>query len=161
MSAVFSPCRTWRYTLTRWTVQEQHEFRSVLFVCLNPSTADESKNDPTVRRCLGFAQRWGFDRMVVCNIFAFRSTDPAALYHHDDPIGPENDAHLAHEAQQHELVIGAWGNHGEYLGRGDQVMQLLREYAPDGVVNQFGVNARGQPKHPLYLHGDTQPELAA
>jgi hypothetical protein len=155
--AVFSPCRTWRYSLTReWESSlDDGDELSCLFVCLNPSTATETKDDPTVRRCIGFARRLGYSRLTVCNIFALRSTDPKALYDHPDPVGPENLEHIAHEAVRHELSVAAWGNHGELHGQGVTVMNLL--YVLAEAVNVLGINATGQPKHPLYLPADTQP----
>jgi hypothetical protein len=128
---------------------------SCLFVCLNPSTATETEDDPTVRRCIGFAKRLGYSRLTVCNIFALRSTNPKALYNHADPVGPENLEHIAREAVRHELLVAAWGNHGELRSRGVTVMNLLCVLAE--AVHVLGINATGQPKHPLYLRANTQP----
>jgi hypothetical protein len=155
--AVFSPCRRWRYTLTReWeSPSGDGEELSCLFVCLNPSTATETEDDPTIRRCIGFAKRLGYSRLTVCNIFALRSTDPKALYDHADPVGPENLEHIAGEAVRHELLVAAWGNHGELRGQGVTVMNLLCVLAE--AVSVLGINVTGQPKHPLYLRADTQP----
>ncbi|HMJ00375.1 MAG TPA: DUF1643 domain-containing protein [Gaiellaceae bacterium] len=154
LGALFSPCRTWRYTLTReW--ESGGEERSCLFVCLNPSTATETEDDPTIRRCIGFAKSLGYSRLSVCNIFALRSTDPKALYEHADPVGPENLEHIGREAARHQLLVAAWGNHGELHGQGGTVMNLLRVLAE--AVHVLGINATGQPKHPLYLRADTQP----
>lgn len=161
MSAVFSPCRTWRYTLTRWLTVESHSFRTVTFVCLNPSTADEVNDDPTVRRCLGYAQRWGFERLVVCNIFALRSTDPKLLYRAEDPVGPETDFWLERHALDSELVLCAWGAHGKLHGRGAEVLDRLRTLGHrwDRPVAVLGwtLPPDRQPKHPLYLRADLQP----
>jgi hypothetical protein len=93
--------------------------------------------------------------LTVCNIFALRSTDPRALYDHTDPVGPENLEHIEREAVRHELLVAAWGNHGELRDQGITVMHLLRVLA--GAVHVLGLNATGQPKHPLYLRGDTRP----
>lgn len=176
--ATFSPCRTWRYTLTR-EIQGQREIelrqggslgevvylpgrevpvRTVLFVMLNPSTADETKNDRTVERCERFAKLWGFDRLTVCNLFALQSTDPKALYAHPDPVGPENDQWITRSLRAADLVIAAWGNHGDHLGRGDAV---LRRLAKRTEVHVLGLNKGGQPKHPLYLRSDTRPVTVA
>jgi len=152
--AVFSPCRTWRYTLAReW--ESGGEERSCLSVCLSPSTATETEDDPTIRRCIGFAKRLGYSRLTVCNIFALRSTDPRALYAHADPVGPENLAHIEREAVRHELLVVAWGNHGELRGQGVIVLNLLCVLAE--AVHVLGLNATGQPTHPLYLRADAQP----
>jgi hypothetical protein len=155
--AVFSPCRTWRYTLTReWeSPLDDGEELSCLFICLNPSTATETKDDPTVRRCIGLATKLGYSRLTICNIFALRSTDPKALYDHADPVGPDNLEHIAREAVRHELLVAAWGNHGALHGQGVTVMNLLSVLAE--AVHVLGINATGQPKHPLYLRADTQP----
>jgi len=156
-TAVFSPCRTWRYTLTReWeSPLDDGEEHSCLFVCLNPSTATETEVDPTVRRCIGFAKRLGYSKLTVCNIFALRSTDPKALYDHADPVGPANLEHIAHEVVRHELLVAAWGNHGELRAQGVTVMNLLSVLAE--AVHVLGINATGQPKHPLYVPAHTQP----
>lgn len=156
--AVFSPCRRWRYTLTRVWEPHDDDPLSCLFVCLNPSTADEKNDDPTVRRCIAFARSWGYSSLTVCNIFALRSTDPKALYVDLwDAVGAANDEHIAREAARHELVVAAWGNHGQLTRRGVQVMKLLRRHAPDGVVHVLGLNSTLEPKHPLYIAGDTKP----
>lgn len=165
VSAVFSECRTWRYTLTRDTgvrwrrpegVATQWPARTVLFVCLNPSTADETKDDPTVRRCIRFARDWEFERLVVCNIFGLRSTDPKGLYDHPNPIGPLNGQHIVDEASRAEMVVIAWGNHGALMERGDRVRDLL-QMAAKGKVHTLGFTSKGEPKHPLYLRADTEP----
>jgi hypothetical protein len=141
-SAVFSPCRTWRYALARrWAPDGQ----PVMFVALNPSTADETLDDPTVRRCIGFAKRWGFPAMLMLNAFALRSTDPRALYSAADPVGPENDTWLLAMRQTAARCVVCWGAHGALLDRGTEVVQLV---AP---VFSFGFTKDGFPKHPLYL----------
>src|SRR6187455_1128147 len=131
MSAIFSEDRRHRYTLARIIRDTEPERDStVLFVCLNPSTADEVRDDPTIRRCVGYAKRWGFSRLVVCNLFALRSTDPRALYEHPDPIGPANDRHLLDEATRADRVVAAWGAHGGYKLRGATVLRMLLEAKP-------------------------------
>src|SRR5262245_38555366 len=95
-SAVFSPCRKYRYSLTRiWDAERPN----VMFVGLNPSTADDQVDDPTVRRCIGFARKWRFGGMIIVNLFAYRSTDPNRLQEILDPVGPENDEHIAATAR--------------------------------------------------------------
>src|SRR5581483_9586135 len=83
----------------------------VNFIMLNPSTADAETDDPTIRRCLGFAKAWGYGTLVVTNLFAYRATDPAELAKAGDPVGPDNDTRLWSEAQLSDLVVCAWGNH--------------------------------------------------
>ena len=151
VSAVFSPDRRYRYILRR-TVGLGLD--ACLFIMLNPSTADETQDDPTVRRCIGYARRWGFGVMGVANIFALRSTDPRLLAHAGDPIGPDNDAWLVKSARYADTVVCAWVNWGQLLGRGEQVRTMLTDA---GVgLQHLGLTGRGQPRHPLYLARDQE-----
>lgn len=143
--AVFSPCRRYRYRLGReWPTGEGE----VLFVMLNPSTADAWVDDSTIRRCIGFAQRWGFQRLAVGNLFAWRATDPAELREASDPVGPENDYHLTEMSMAAEVTIAAWGGHGSYRDRWREVLPFLCD------VEHLGLTKGGHPKHPLYLRND-------
>jgi hypothetical protein len=144
--AVFSKCKQYRYDLWRlW----DNEKGSVAFIMLNPSTADETKNDPTVERCQRFAKLWGFGGMYVCNIFAFRTTYPKELLKMGKPIGPRNNAMILKRAKEAQKVVCAWGNHGIHLERGDNLLLLLKK---EGITPEtFGLTQMGQPKHPLYL----------
>jgi hypothetical protein len=119
---------------------------------LNPSTADASVDDPTIRRCMGFAMRWEFDGIEVVNLFALRSTDPKALYREIDPIGIANDAAIGTAAHASELLVCAWGAHGSHDLRGYAVRDALIGLEPMA----FGFTKSGQPKHPLYLRSDSQ-----
>lgn len=152
--AEFSGCRAYRYTLWReWDAS----LPTVNFVGLNPSTATETVDDPTIRRCVRFAQDWGYGRLFVTNIFAFRATDPADMKRAADPIGPDNGRWLRETARSAGLVIAAWGAHGEWRGRGPYVLTRLQV---DGIaVHCLGVTKDGHPKHPLYLRADTRPIL--
>jgi len=144
-SAVFSECRTWRYALTRiWSYGKP----MVAFIGLNPSTADEVKNDPTVRRCIGFAKLWGFGGMHMLNAFAFRATDPKDLKAATDPVGPDNDKWLKKIAKKVEFTIACWGNHGEFKNRGREVAALIPK------LRCFRVTKERHPIHPLYLKRD-------
>jgi hypothetical protein len=160
VSAVFSECRTWRYSLARWTAQETHEFKTVAFIGLNPSTADEVQDDPTVRRCVGFAKAWGFDRLVMLNAFAFRATDPGKLAALDfsTAVGPENHKHLVREARAADLVVCAWGVHGARWQRGPSLALALGS-EPGISLHVLGLTKDGHPRHPLYLRADLQPVL--
>lgn len=152
-SAVFSPCRTWRYTLDRvWWPMDQHV---VAFLGLNPSTADETQDDPTVRRCLGYAKKWGYGRMVMLNIFAFRATDPRAMKAAADPVGPGNDTFLLDSAKRSALVVAAWGNHGAFQGRSKYVVGMLKKAGVE--LHCLKLTGQGEPGHPLYLPKDLQP----
>ncbi len=143
--AELSPCKTYRYALWRkWS-----DTPPVLFIMLNPSTADESQDDPTIRRCIAFAERWGHGGIIVGNLFALRSPYPNDLQTATDPIGPENNQWLSHLASQSNKVIGAWGNHGSLLNRGEEVATLF----PNMFC--FGQTKHGQPRHPLYVAADT------
>jgi hypothetical protein len=148
--ARFSPCRTWRYTLHRiWD-----EGRGLLMVVgLNPSTADEVRNDPTVTRCLNYAKSWGFGGLIMMNAFAVRGTDPRVLRQVPDPVGPDNDFWLRRMAGNASLIVAAWGNQGLWRNRQEQVLSLIgRE------VYCLGVTKEGAPRHPLYLRRDAEPE---
>lgn len=156
-AAVFSPCRRWRYTLDRWwSPFAWHEGgRYANFLMLNPSTADETVLDPTVARCVGFARRWGYDGLVVTNIFACRGTDPKCLYAAEDPVGPENNEYVQKVARQASLVVCAWGVHGVLRGRGRQVAAMLT--ASEIPLYCLGVTKAGHPRHPLYLSNEVTP----
>lgn len=146
--ATFSPCRLYRYALRRTWSRERP---LAMFVGLNPSTADEVKNDPTVRRCINFARAWGYGGLIMTNIFAFRSTDPGVLTKVADPVGPLNDRWLRRLQKQAGIVVAAWGIWGDLLDRGERVLDLLD--APQCLGQTQG----GAPKHPLYLRADCMP----
>jgi hypothetical protein len=152
--ATFSPCGVYRYTLWRaWEVGP-----TVCWVMLNPSTADATKEDPTIRKCIGYARRWGFGAVAIVNLFALRSTNPRALYGHAAPVGPQNDAAIVECVRLSRLVVAAWGVHGEHCGRGDAVLDMLR-LGVEAPVHCLGTTKDGHPKHPLYLRGDLEPEV--
>ncbi len=117
---------------------------------LNPSTADAETDDPTIRRCIGFARKWGFQELQVGNLFAWRATDPRELKQALDPVGPENDRHLMTMSGCADVVIAAWGARGNYRNRAAEVLDLL-----EGTVYHLGLTKQGHPKHPLYLRADT------
>ena len=148
----FSPCRTYRYTLQIiWDAQ----LPLIMFIGLNPSTADETNDDPTVRRCIQFAKDFGGGRLVMTNIFAFRSTDPKAmLTHPGDVVGPENDAALVGSAHPAQLIICAWGKHGAHQGRGEAVRERIAAVRP---LHCLRFNSDGSPAHPLYLPAKLRP----
>lgn len=147
--ASFSPCRTWRYRLERrWD-----DGPLCGFILLNPSTADETKDDPTIRRCIGFAKSWGFGGLVLGNIFALRSTDPKALYGHHDPVGAENDGYLARLTAEARTIVCGWGVHGAHQERGVAVLNLLRGRCAAPMA--LKVTSGGHPGHPLYIAAST------
>ncbi len=152
-TAEYSPCRRYRYTLTRRIDPELagDDTRTIAFVGLNPSTATATKDDPTVRRCIGYAAREGFGRFVMLNAFGYRATDPADMKACDEPVGRGNDEAIRGVASSADLVVIAWGAHGTHLGRHGALIELL-----DGVCEPrcLGVTKAGLPKHPLYLRAD-------
>ncbi len=153
-TAIYSDCERYRYSLVRTWAPEG---RKALFVMLNPSTATEVQNDPTVERCERRARALGFGSFCVTNIFAWRDTDPKKMRAALDPIGPDNDAAIRDWALWADQVVCAWGTHGEHLSRGPAVEALLRETGRD--LYHLGLSQAGHPKHPLYIAYSQQPEL--
>ncbi|MFN8484194.1 MAG: DUF1643 domain-containing protein [Anaerolineae bacterium] len=149
--AVFDASGLYRYRLWRvWGAG-----RTVAFVMLNPSAADAERDDPTIRRCMGLAQAWGYGRLEVVNLFAYRSPSPKALRRVSDPVGSDNDRHLRGVVADAPLVVVAWGNHGALLGRDRAALETLTA----ARLYCLGVTLRGQPRHPLYVRGDTLPRI--
>lgn len=149
--AEYSPCETYRYALTRvWDASGAR----MLFVMLNPSTATEAQNDPTVERCERRARAMGCGALRVCNIFAYRATDPRVMRAAADPVGPSNDAAILDGAAWAGRIVCAWGAHGAYLDRGPMVARLLR--ATGQQLLHLGLSRTGHPRHPLYI-GYAQP----
>jgi len=151
MSAKFSDCRRYRYSLTRRWKEPSGLPRRVAFIGLNPSTADEIEDDPTIRRCISFAKAWGFDELVMLNLFGWRATDPRELKRTDDPIGASNDYNILCETLGCEVVVAAWGVHGAYLERDAAVGRLVRK------LHALRVTKGGHPAHPLYLPSHLSP----
>ncbi len=148
MKTVFSKDRLYRYTLHReWLIGHG----VCMFIGLNPSTADEVMDDPTVRRCIGFAAGWGFRTLIMTNIFAFRATDPANMMVVEDPVGEDNDIWLQRAAKESDLVVAAWGTHGAYRERSKQVREMLKD------LYVLRLTKEGHPSHPLYLPRHLEP----
>lgn len=153
--ATFSPCRTWRYDL--WRIWASGP--TILWLMLNPSTADEVSNDPTVERCERRSMAMGAGGYRVCNIFALRSTDPKGLYEADDPVGPDNDYTILARAREADRVICGWGNHGQLHGRGRQVLETLSAHGIEPYCLRL-TGAR-EPGHPLYIGYSVEPRPIA
>ncbi len=152
-AAVYSDCESYRYMLTReWAPAGPR----ALFVMLNPSTATERQNDPTVERCERRARTLGFGAFRVVNIFALRATDPRKLRALADPVGPENDDAIRQSAPWADRIICAWGTHGAYRDRGAAVERMLR--ATGLPLFHLGLTRAGHPKHPLYIAYAQQPQ---
>lgn len=153
-SATFDATGRYRYRLTRvWDTTR----RRVTFVLLNPSTADENQDDPTIRRCMGFARAWGYGGVQVLNLFAWRATRPRDLFCAADPVGPENARHLRAAARAGGPVVVAWGAHGAWRGQDRAVLALLRARRCNPLC--LGVTRNGQPRHVLYVRRDAKPCL--
>ena len=149
--ATFSRDRRYRYRLWRCWDRSRPV---VVFCMLNPSTADEQRDDPTIRRCIGFARDWGYGGLEVVNLFAFRATDPRDLRHVADPVGPQNDHHLALAARRATLVVTAWGAHAD-VRRARRATQVLSGQRRS--LAHLGFTKSRQPRHPLYLPRTLQP----
>lgn len=149
--ADISDCGTYRYRLWRTWNPEQP---ALAWIMLNPSTADATDDDPTVRRCIGFAKDWGYGGIVVGNLFALRSTDPSVLKEHPDPVGPRNDDVLRELVDGAGDIVAAWGTKGTIQNRGQEVRQML-----DGDLIALDTTKDGHPVHPLYQPADAEPEV--
>lgn len=153
--AVFSSCGAYRYRLWRiWNPA----LKPLNLLMLNPSTADEAENDPTVERCERRADMLGFGGLIVTNLYALRSTDPKVLYTHDDPIGTDNDAAIIRAALDSGAVICGWGAHGPKVIRGRPGTVLHYLNAAGVRPMALKVNGDGSPQHPLYLAYELQPQ---
>lgn len=155
----FSTDRRYRYALEHVLdplLQDRPAPLRVMWIGLNPSTADEQKLDPTLRRIRAFSAAWGYTSFIMTNLFAFRATDPEDMMAALDPVGPENDAALATWAAQCDLIVAAWGVHGTFRKRHTDVMGgVLRGFE----LHRLEETKDGHPKHPLYVHGKTLPAL--
>lgn len=160
---LFSSCRRYRYTLWRqWDMQHDlvasqggsaydRTDQFLMVIALNPSTADETHDDPTVRRCIDYAQRWGFGGLCMTNLFGWRDTLPSRMKAAAEPVGVGNDVAIESVAAEAGLVLAAWGRHGTWLDRDKRVRELV------GSMQCLGTNKDGTPKHPLYLSKELLP----
>lgn len=146
--ATISGCRTYRYTLSRTGIFGD---APAVFLMLNPSTADATVDDPTIRRCLGFAATWGRNGIIVANLYALRATKPKDLWTHPDPVGPENDWWLAQIASRHPEIVCAWGANAK-PARVREVAGILRAHGSRLMC--LGTTKDGAPRHPLYVRAD-------
>lgn len=181
--AVISACGNYRYRLWRewrlgnstqwdmWTEddgspaldgagQQLGEPLSCVFVMLNPSTADADQDDPTIRRCVTFAKAWGYDRLEVVNLFAWRATNPrdvlAMTGSKTDPVGAANREHVRRAIERAGMIVCAWGAHGGHIGQDETMLGWIEEH--DGQPHALRVTKDGFPAHPLYLPGDLKPQ---
>jgi len=150
--AIFDRTGNYRYSLWR---EWNQELPRAVFLMLNPSQADATFNDPTIRTCIGFATDLGFGSLEVVNLFAYRSTDPIELRRTHNPVGRQNDAYIVKACGRADVIILAWGNHGSIRRRADAVRRLLsRSHRPDELFC-FGITRQGHPRHPLYVKRTT------
>ncbi|MBM0065923.1 DUF1643 domain-containing protein [Alkalicoccobacillus gibsonii] len=150
--AILDPTGTYRYLLSRvW----KNNTGKVVFVMLNPSTADGTEDDPTIRRCVGFAKYWGYGGLEVVNLFALRSTKPEHVFVHPEPVGTENDAAILAAVHGTDLIVAAWGTMGNRMQRDRAVLELLKEKE----VYCLATTRDGHPRHPLYVRREQEPVL--
>lgn len=150
--ATFSVCKKWRYDL--WRIWD-YDSPPCAFIGLNPSTADEKEDDPTVRRCMRFSRSWGYGGLIMLNLFGYRATDPAEMKRQKDPVGIDNDRIILQRILECPLTVAAWGNHGSHLGRDKSFLDWI-----SGIrLDCLGKTKAGHPKHPLYLSRELRPRL--
>lgn len=148
--ATWSPCKRYRYTLRRtWSKSDASAHKLVTWILLNPSTADETEDDPTIRRCKDFSKSWGFDGLIIVNAYALRSTDPKGLWKVEDPNGPGNDGAILEACGAASRVVCGWGANLRN-DRHDWLAKLLRGHE----LSALKINANGSPAHPLYQRSD-------
>lgn len=146
-TASFSPCRRYRYEL--WRRWGSGKF--CMFIGLNPSTADELNDDPTIRRCIAYAKSWGYDALCMTNLFAFRATQPKDMMAEPDPVGPENDSYLSRLSKDAGVIVAAWGKDGRFKDREKAVLKLIPG------LSYLKLNKDKTPAHPLYLKSCLTP----
>lgn len=146
--AKLSECRKYRYALWRiWDDSKPY----AMFIGLNPSTADETEDDPTINRCINYSKDWGYGGLCMANLFAFRATDPVDMMASDEPIGSDNDEWIKKLAKEAGVIVAAWGNDGSHLDRSKKVMDMISD------LMCLKLNKTGEPAHPLYQPGTAKP----
>ena len=175
-TAEFSPCRKYRYTLTRaWRTGPVGLFakegtcqdKILAVIGLNPSTATAEEDDPTIRRCVGYAKWWGCSSYLMLNMFAFRATDPAVMKAEDDPVGSMNEhtiRRMIWTLEPQDILLCAWGKHGTHRQHDRTIMAIIHEVIAEkeNSISSpmcLGTNKDGTPKHPLYLRKDALPKV--
>ncbi len=155
-SAVISECGTYRYVLKRRVPQAIRWVKPVLWVMLNPSQADATLNDPTIRRCIDFTSLWGGTELTVVNLFGLRATNPKELAKHADPFGPDNARHVSEQIEAHQLgvIVAAWG--ANKMASKFESLSVLKMALRNANAQCLDVNKDGSPKHPLYVRANKQ-----
>ncbi len=146
--AILSKCRNYRYALWRtWDDSKPY----AMFIGLNPSTADETEDDPTIKRCINYSREWGYGGLCMVNLFAFRATAPRDMKASNNPIGSDNDDWIKKLSKKAGVIVAAWGNDGSFMGRSKNVVDMI----PDLMC--LKINKTGEPAHPLYQPGSAIP----
>lgn len=153
-TAIFSKCKNYRYTLWRWWDPEKEY---LMVIGLNPSTADATNDDPTIRRCVRFAKDWNFGGLCMTNLFALRATNPKVMLKHSEPIGVDNNGWLQYIGRSAGMILAAWGSHGDYLSRNKIIRKMM--YDLDLRLYCLGITKSRAPRHPLYIKANTKPEI--
>ena len=143
----------YRYLLWR---EWNNSNKTVTFIMLNPSRADAQINDPTITRCINFARSWGYGRLEVVNLFAYRTSKPSLLKQAAEPIGKDNDRYIIESVNRSDRIILAWGNYGLWRKQDLYTLELLKNY---NYLYSLGITKRGCPRHPLYLRSTIRPEI--
>jgi hypothetical protein len=151
LKCIFSPCKRHRYTLWRVFNQQTWKGDYVQFICLNPSTATDEVDDPTVRRCINYAKSWGYGALCMTNAFSYRATDPEVMKAQEHPTDLANDYWLQMVAKHAGIVVAAWGKDGKFMERDQFIVECI------SPLHCLGKNKDGTPKHPLYLRKDLKP----
>lgn len=147
--AYFSADRKYRYAL--WRIWDE-SLSKAMFIGLNPSVANETEDDPTIKRCVEFAKSWGHGGLIMGNLFAYCATDPQQMMKALNPGGEENDWWLIKLSKEAAIVVGAWGDGGAFRNRGSEVLRLIP------TLHYLKLNKSGEPSHPLYLQSDLKPK---
>ena len=148
-NAILSEDRKYRYVLSRiWDETKP----KVMIIGLNPSTADETEDDPTIGRCISFSKSWGYGGVYMLNLFAFRATQPKDMFNAENPIGLENNSYIEIYSKKVDKIVCAWGNHGIYKNRGNEIREKFDK------LFYLKLNQTGEPAHPLYLKSESVPK---
>ncbi|CAA6827015.1 MAG: Unknown protein [uncultured Sulfurovum sp.] len=148
-NAILSEDREYRYILSRiWDKTKP----MVMIIGLNPSTADETEDDPTIGRCISFSKSWGYGGVYMLNLFAFRATEPKDMFKALNPVGSENDNFIEIYSKKVDKIICAWGNDGVYKNRSYHIRKKFNN------LFYLKMNQTGEPSHPLYLKSDLLPQ---
>ncbi len=146
--AIFSEDNIHRYALIHeWELDRP----SLMIISLNPSAEDGELNNPTIRRCIGFAKRWGFGRLFITNLFSFKTSSPKDLFNSENPIGNKNDYWLKKLSKKVDKVVLAYGNHGKFKNRHEEILKIIHD--PYCIKK----SKTGMPMHPLYLKYTEEP----